>query len=121
VAPWGGARHDRRRGLGRQRILVTEDDYYLASDSARALIGAGAEVIGPCPTTEDALAALQTHQPTSAIVDINLGAGPSFDVARALMERAIPVVFVTGYDCDVIPREFSHIPLLQSQWTSEKH
>jgi hypothetical protein len=29
------------------RILVVEDDYYLATDAARALRGAGAEVIGP--------------------------------------------------------------------------
>ncbi|GJD82053.1 sensor histidine kinase [Methylobacterium gregans] len=34
------------------RILVVEDDYYLATDTARALRGAGAEVIGLCATRQ---------------------------------------------------------------------
>jgi PAS domain S-box-containing protein len=33
-------------------VLVVEDDYYVASDTAAALRGAGAEVLGPCPTEE---------------------------------------------------------------------
>ena len=33
--------------LGGRRVLVVEDEYYIASDTARALQGAGALILGP--------------------------------------------------------------------------
>jgi hypothetical protein len=36
-------------------ILVVEDEYFLADDIARALTGAGASVLGPVPTAEEAV------------------------------------------------------------------
>ena len=94
-------------------VLVIEDDFYLASDAARALRGAGAEVLGPCPTEEAARAALEVQRPSAAVVDINLGRGPSFKLAEALKDRGIPFVFTTGYDAEVIPAEFGAIERLQ--------
>jgi CheY-like chemotaxis protein len=94
-------------------ILVVEDDYYLATDAARALEGAGAEVMGPCPTEDDAWAELEERRPDAVVVDINLGRGPSFKLARALRDRGIPFVFTTGYDKGVIPKEFDHIERLE--------
>lgn len=61
--------------LSGHRILVVEDDYYLATDTARALQGAGAEVIGPCPSEEAARDALEEGAPAAALVDINLARG----------------------------------------------
>jgi CheY-like chemotaxis protein len=99
--------------LSGHRILVVEDDYYLASDTARAVRGAGAQVLGPCPSEQAACNEIGGAPPTAAVVDINLGGGPSFKLARLLKERGIPVVFLTGYDEAVIPAEFSDVPLLQ--------
>jgi PAS domain S-box-containing protein len=99
--------------LGGQRILVVEDDFYIATDIARAIRSAGAEMIGPCPTITTALDELGNTHPTAAMVDINLGDGPSFTVARALKERQIPFVFVTGYGDKVIPSEFCNTPRLE--------
>lgn len=61
--------------LAGRRILVVEDGYYLATDAARALRGAGAEVLGPCATEEDARAELDEQRPNAAVFDINLGLG----------------------------------------------
>jgi CheY-like chemotaxis protein len=99
--------------LSGQRVLVVEDDYFIAADETSALQGAGAEVIGPCQTRDAALAALADRRPTGAIVDINLGEGPSFAVAEALRDRSVPFVFVTGYDQSVIPTAFAGIQRLQ--------
>ena len=97
-----------------QRILVVEDDYYAASDTAAALRGAGAEVLGPCPTEEATLKLLESEQPTAAVVDLNLGGGgPRFNVASALRKCGIPFVFLTGYDPDVIPPQIVDVPRLQ--------
>jgi CheY-like chemotaxis protein len=99
--------------LSGQRILVVEDDYYLATDAARALRGAGAEVAGPSPTEEAARAELAQQRPHAVVVDINLGSGPSFKLAEILKDRGIPFVFVTGYDQKVIPAEFDDIERLE--------
>src|SRR3954470_5088694 len=95
------------------RVLVVEDEYFIASDTAQALRGAGAEVVGPCPSEEAAKRRLEERQPDAAVVDINLGTGPSFRLAEALKPRGVPFVFMTGYDQEVIPREFSSVERLQ--------
>lgn len=99
--------------LSGHHILVVEDDYYLATDTARALQKVGAQVVGPCPSEEAAREALAEIRPTAALVDINLGAGPSFTLAHLLREGGIPFVFITGYDEGVIPPEFSNVERLQ--------
>jgi PAS domain S-box-containing protein len=99
--------------LSGHRILVVEDDYYLATDTARALRGAGAEVLGPCPTEDRAHDELDDQRPDAAVLDINLGAGPSFKLAAMLKDQGIPFVFTTGYDFETIPAEFDGIERLQ--------
>ncbi len=99
--------------LGGHSILVVEDEYYQAADAARALGGAGAEIIGPCPTEEAARAALETQRPDAVVLDVNLGSGPTFQLAETLKERGIPFVFFTGYDQVMIPKEFEDIVRLE--------
>lgn len=95
------------------RVLVVEDEYFIATDAARALRSAGAEVIGPCSTEEAARAEIEARRPDAVLVDINLGTGPSFKLAESLKSQGIPFVFVTGYDQGMIPEEFSHIARLE--------
>ena len=99
--------------LSGQRVLVVEDDYYLANDTARALKGAGAEVIGPCPSEDAAREMIAETPPTGAILDINLNGGRSFQLAHELSEKGIPFIFVTGYDQEVIAAEYENVPRLQ--------
>jgi len=93
------------RPLEGLRVLVIEDDYYIATDEQQALQGAGAVVIGPCAQASDAV--------DCAVVDINLGRGPSFEAAATLRRRGIPFLFTTGYDAGAIPREFADVPRLE--------
>ncbi|RST30058.1 hypothetical protein HMF7854_03865 [Sphingomonas ginkgonis] len=99
-------------GLTGHRVLVLEDDFYLASDTRRALEGAGAEVLGPCASEGAAMDEMDDN-PTAAVVDVNLGRGPSFELARSLKDRGTPFVFITGYDEEIIPSEFDGIARLQ--------
>lgn len=99
--------------LSGYRVLVVEDDYYLASDAARALQGAGAEVMGPCGTENDARAELTQQRPDAVVLDINLGEGATFKLAEHLKDNGIPFVFTTGYDQDVIPTEFDGVERLE--------
>lgn len=95
------------------RVLVIEDDYYLASDTARALRKAGAEVLGPVGDEEQALALITEQHVTCALVDINLGDGLLFGVADALKMRGVSFTFVTGYDDVMIPERFGDVPRMR--------
>ncbi|WP_337270896.1 response regulator [Oryzifoliimicrobium ureilyticus] len=100
--------------LSGKTVLVIEDDYYVASDTAAALRSAGAMVLGPCATEEDAVRLLQDETPSAVVLDLNLGAGgPKFDIARRLTRRGIPFLFLTGYDPEVIPEELTEVQRLQ--------
>jgi CheY-like chemotaxis protein len=91
------------------RVLVLEDDYFLAMDLQDALEAAGAVVLGPFGNEAEADRALGEAPPHCAFVDINLGQGPSFELPRELLRRNIPFVFVTGYDASIIPGEFDAV------------
>ncbi|MDQ7246655.1 response regulator [Dongia sedimenti] len=76
------------------RILVVEDDYFVALDLEGGLREAGMEVLGPVPTAEEALALAKAEHPILAVMDIRLaGEKDGIDVAlelyRALGIRCI--------------------------------
>jgi two-component SAPR family response regulator len=106
-------RVDASTDLRGKKVLILEDDYYQATDLRDALLRCGICVIGPFADAQQALSALQTECPDLALLDVNLGHGPSFDIPRHMAQRKIPFAFVTGYDEGAIPSEFetiSHIP-----------
>lgn len=107
------------RPLESQRVLVVEDQYYLATDLCEWLVAAGATVIGPVPDAERACVLIQEQSPDSAVVDINLGQGPTFAVATELAKRRIPFVFATGYDRGAIPPEFESRTRLEKPFKSK--
>lgn len=94
-------------------VLVVEDQFLLAEDLQRLLHEAGAEVVGPFRDAPPALAAAEQGKLACAIVDINLGDGPNFDAAEGLLARDVPVLFVTGYDPEVLPPTLSKAPHLR--------
>ena len=99
--------------LSGRSVLILEDDYYLAEDAKAVLESAGATVIGPFHAAASALDAARNGEPDCAVVDINLGGGPNFAPAEGLLGMGVPVVFITGYDDEVIPEALSHVPCLQ--------
>ena len=70
-------------------------------------------MLGPCADAAEAFALLSDETPDCAVLDVNLGGAPSFDLARAVTAREIPMLFATGYDASIIPPDLAHIPRLQ--------
>jgi DNA-binding response OmpR family regulator len=96
--------------LAGHRVLVVEDEYFLADDIVRALQALGARVIGPYGELEDATRVLDDDGTIdAAIIDINLRSEMVFPLARVLRARNIPFVFATGYDRGTIDAEFQDI------------
>ncbi len=80
-------------------MLVVEDEYVIADDIARTLGWLGAEVVGPVPDRDEALALLSSGKRIDlAVLDINLHVEVVHPVADALQDRGVPFVFATGYD-----------------------
>jgi DNA-binding response OmpR family regulator len=99
--------------LSARRILAVEDQYYLATDICEWLEAAGAVVIGPAPDAAQACDLIDRQQIDTAVVDINLGRGPTYEVAKELSERRVPFLFATGYDETAIPTEFEQTARLE--------
>jgi DNA-binding response OmpR family regulator len=94
-------------------VLVLEDNYFLAEESQQTLEHAGARVLGPCRDLEETLEALKEDHPNCALVDINLGKGPTFEPARALRAAGVTILLVTGYDAGIVPTDLKDAPCLQ--------
>jgi CheY-like chemotaxis protein len=97
--------------LQHRRILVVEDEYFLADDMAEALRALDAEILGPVADVQEALDLLATEAGISgAVLDINLHGEEIYPVARELRQRNIPFVFATGYAEGAIPAEYKDVP-----------
>ena len=95
-----------RDSLEGVRVLVVEDDFDVAEALRAVLATAGAEVIGPVSTVEEACELAKTEQLDAALLDIALSPGTSAPVARTLLYRGCPFVFVTGFsNVEMLPEE----------------
>ena len=96
--------------LSGRRILIVEDEYFIAQEMARAFEGAGASVIGPVSDVAGGLAALaDAGDVDGAVLDINLQGELAYPLADALLERALPFIFATGYDQRSIPVAYARV------------
>jgi CheY-like chemotaxis protein len=101
-----------RAPLSGRRVLVVEDEYFLADDIARMLRSFGADVAGPVGELEDALAIINDASAVDgAVLDVNIRDEMIFPVARELKARQVPFVFTTGYDPVTLGPEFQSVLL----------
>lgn len=90
----------------RCRVLIVEDEYFLADDLAEALRARGAQVVGPIADLAEALSQVRRDGFDFAVIDINLRDEKAFPIADELTRQGIPFGFATGYDLDVIPERY---------------
>ena len=98
--------------LKTKRILIVEDEYFIASDLSRALIAAGAEVVGPVGDLTAGLHLAGTEDIDAAILDVNLDGTMSYPIADRLAQTQVPHLFLTGYDGWSLPATYRDIPCL---------
>ena len=97
------------------RILIVEDEYYLADDLARTLERAGAAVAGPVGSLDEARAIVDAEKTRldCAILDINLKGEMAFPIADRLQAEEIPFVIASGYSGGALPDRFKSAPRLE--------
>lgn len=97
--------------LAGRRVLVVEDEILVATTIECEVSSAGAEVVGPAYTIEEALE-LVAEPVDIALLDINLGGHKVLPVAKALRERGIPIIFASANAMgeNAIPEPFADAP-----------
>lgn len=96
--------------LAGKRILVVEDEYFIASDLKRALQKAGAVVVGPVGDLDQGLGLLDGGALDAAVLDVNLEGAHSYAIADRLGAMAVPYLFLTGYDGWALPETYRSAP-----------
>ncbi|WP_237182512.1 response regulator [Roseomonas marmotae] len=99
-------------GLNGRRILIVEDEALIAMLVEDALLDAGADVLGPAATVEEALALFASGKPEAAVLDINLAGQLSTPVADRLADSGVPFVVATGYGAAGLPDRHRGVPVL---------
>jgi PAS domain S-box-containing protein len=98
----------------RRRVLLVEDDPVLGFELQSALSDSGLDVIGPARTLQEALTLAADKNLSAAVLDIHLGGVMVFPVAEYLRLRALPILFITGYDiAAVAPEPLRNAPVMQ--------
>ena len=92
------------------RVLVVEDEYFVAILIEEILESAGCVVMGPIPRLPEALDAIDRESCDVAVLDVNLAGERINPVADALSERNVPFLFVTGYGANALPSEYAQRP-----------
>ena len=82
------------------RVLIVEDESFARTMLVSTLTALGMNVVGACASAADALSASHESEPDVALLDLDLGPGPSgIDLAYALRERMprLGIVLLTSY------------------------
>lgn len=101
------------------RVLVVEDDWFIASYVSDALEHAGATVVGPVATAPEALELLEGGpSPAAATLNVTLLDGDSMPVARRLAELGVPFLFLSAKTGAALPPDMALRPRLEKPFAA---
>jgi CheY-like chemotaxis protein len=103
--------------LAGTRVLIVEDEFYLADDLSRAVSNAGAEVVGPVGTLAEAEDKVSQGGFDCAVIDMNLRGDFAYSVAERLGRTGVPVIVATGYNRASLPDALKDVPRLEKPFS----
>jgi CheY-like chemotaxis protein len=95
------------------RVLVVEDEVFIALEIEERLRRLGCAVVGPVGRLERALELARAEALDGALLDVNIRGGFVYPVAMELRAREVPVVLSTGYAPEALPAAFRDLPCLR--------
>ena len=104
---------DRKISLAGTRILVVEDEYYIADDLRRILNSVDAEVVGPFGTIRQANEALDAGGFDCAVLDLNLHGESAIPIADRLLQAGCSFAIATGYGSPAVPERLRDVPWIE--------
>jgi DNA-binding NtrC family response regulator len=106
--------------LSHARILVVEDEMFIALELSDAIEAAQGEVVGPAKSVAEAIQVIDHDGIDAAILDRTLLDGKVTPVAAMLIERAIPFIFYSGSSPELLKDEFPAIKSFPKPTASEQ-
>ena len=104
----------------RRRILIVEDEPFIALALEAMLLELGFDVAGSATQVSAAVELIGREQIDGAILDVNLGLQRIDPVADILAARACPFFFTTGYGISGLPARHSGRAVLQKPFGLEQ-
>ena len=99
-------------------VLLVEDEAILAIDVTGIIEMAGGRVVGPAYSLGQGFRWLDRGKFDCAVLDINLHDELVFKLADALIERGIPIVFLSSYSLNIAPRHLRERPLVHKPFST---
>jgi CheY-like chemotaxis protein len=94
-------------------VLLVEDESLVAMMIEEVLSELGLRVIGPYATIHQALRAAKEIPVDAAVLDVNLSGQSVYPVVDLLIEKRVPVAFISGYCAESLDPRYAHIPFVQ--------
>ncbi len=101
-----------------RRVLVVEDEMMIAMLAQDMLEEFECVVVGPAHTVDSALTLAHGDGIDIALLDVNLSGQPVHQVADALRDKGVPMVFSTGYGEQGLRPQDRGSPVLQKPFRS---
>ncbi|WFU13058.1 response regulator (plasmid) [Rhizobium sp. CB3090] len=90
------------RPNGGSRVLVVEDEPFIAMELTSALKAGGFDVLGP---VDDALDLIEEFRPDAALLDVNLRGESVTPVAMELISLKVPYLIVSAFTEEELARD----------------
>lgn len=103
------------------RILVVEDDFFVALDEKSVLEAEGWVVVGPVTSLAAAMRVAREELVDCAFLDVNLNGEQVTDAAAVLSERGIPFTLLSAYAREALPCALlKNAPRIQKPYRSRE-
>lgn len=101
-------------GIEACRVLVVEDEFFLAHDLCEELQAVGAQVVGPAGSLAEALdLATRSAAADVALLDVNLRHQTVHPILSLLRKQGVPCLLLTGDPAALSDPGLAGIPLLE--------
>ena len=101
-------------------VLLVEDNMIIALDTEDTIRQLGIPSVRTVGGVAEALREIEERAPDFALLDVDLGAETSFEIAAFLAKRNIRFAFATGYGEEVaFPASFMEAPRLRKPYALE--
>lgn len=105
---------------GDPKILIVEDEFFVAMDLESTVRDLGATVAAVCYELGTALEVAKSAEIDAAILDVDLSGEVVYPVADILLQRGIPFVFHTGHVSKAeLHSRYANAPVCRKPSTSE--
>lgn len=108
--------NERKSPLLGCRVVIVEDEAMVALALADILTGMGCVVVGTAARFDAAMDLIETTDFDVALLDVNLGGVRVDPIARRVIERGLPVIFVTGYGEEAFAADLKGWPVVNKPY-----